>query len=112
MALPTDKKVIEAQVHMMNPGDIAKELIEWRASAPSIEKISKQLAEFRQFAKNADELTDKIYQLNAKWQAAVQFREEQLVEMVKLIESIQNDPIGASKHIDKMAALSLKRKLN
>lgn len=103
---------VTALVKNMQPQDQVAELISWRLAVPKIQAMVIQLNEFKQFASSADELTKKVSTLTARYEATIQFREEQLKELMKMIESIQSDPIGASKHIDHLAALSLKKKLN
>lgn len=101
-----------ALVKNMQPQEQIAELVSWRLAVPQIQAMVIQLNEFKQFANNADELTKKVGTLTARYEATIQFREEQLKELMKMIESIQADPIGVSKHIDHLAALSLKKKLN
>lgn len=109
-----DKKVqgVKEELEKMSYEQQINELIYWRLAVPTIQKMTNQLAEFRQYASTPDELAEKIRQLSAKYEAMLQFREEQLTELMKLVESVQSDPVGASKHIEAMAKLGLRKKLN
>lgn len=103
---------VKSELEKLSPQELLNELVHWRLAASAIQKMTNQLSEFKQYANNADELAEKIRALSARYDALIQFREEQMKELMAMFEQIQKDPVGASQHIETMVQSGLKRKLN
>jgi DNA-binding NtrC family response regulator len=111
VAPPTKEEII-LELQKAPIEEVISELAQWRAVSVNVLLCMNQLSEFKMFAKDGEELTEKIKQLQESYKAALMLKDSQIDTLMGMIQAYQNDPIGIGHKLDKLSKIALKSKIN
>lgn len=100
----------ELQEHLdkLTPTQLKNELATWYDSIPEIKKVCEDLGEFKAFAKDANDLQQKIMFLKQTYMATIELKDKQIQQLLDLIRKYAEDPIGIGFKIEQLANTSIK----
>lgn len=70
----------------MTPQEVFEECLRWRMMSPYISKVILSLKDFQRFARNADELQEKVTTIVNNYEAALKVKQEELNILAEMMD--------------------------
>lgn len=74
----------------MTPKEVFEECLRWRLMTPQLSRIIFSLKGFQQFARNAEELQEKLATIVSQYQAAIEVKDLTIRDLAEAIDKLQH----------------------